>query len=101
MSSRGGWVVRALTASEGVVQPTPGGHAGLFGVAVECGVGQLDAQGDIVDGHAQQVLEEHDTGLPPRDLGESPVPVSMKVSISRSVSARICGLSAFIRAGEK
>ena len=55
---------------EVLIQPTPGGHAGFLGVAVERGVGQLDAQRNIVDGHAEEVLEEHDAGLAPRDLGE-------------------------------
>ena len=55
---------------EVLIQPAPGGHAGFLGFAVERGVGQLDTQGDIVDGHAQEVFEEHDAGLAPRDLSE-------------------------------
>ena len=39
-------------------------------IAVQRGVGQLDAQRDIVDGHAEEVLEEDDAGLSPRDLRE-------------------------------
>ena len=55
---------------EVLIQPAPGAHPGFLGFAVERGVGQLDAQRDIVDGHAQEVLEEDDAGLPPGDLSE-------------------------------
>lgn len=53
-----------------LIQRAPGAHPVLLGGAVECGVGELDAQRDVVDRHAEQVLEEHDTGLAPGDLGE-------------------------------
>ena len=71
MSSRGGWVVRARDRIvEVLIQPAPRRHAGFLGVAVQRGVGELDAQRHIVDGQAEEVLEEHDAGLTPRDLRE-------------------------------
>jgi hypothetical protein len=55
---------------EVLIQPAPGRHPGFLSFAVECGVRQLDAQGDVVDRHAEEVLEEDDAGLAPGDLCE-------------------------------
>jgi hypothetical protein len=51
-------------------EPAPRRHSGLLGLPVERRVGQLDTHGDIVDGHAKEVFEEDDAGLPPGDLRE-------------------------------
>ena len=58
-----------------LIQPAPRGHARFLGLPVQRGIGQLDAQGDIVDRHAEEVLEEHDARLSPCDLCEIALPV--------------------------
>ena len=53
-----------------LIQAAPGRRARFLAITVESRVGQLDTQRNILDRHAEEVLEEDDAGLPPRDLGE-------------------------------
>ena len=55
---------------EVLIEAAPRTHAGFLGFPVQRRVGQLDTQRHIIDRHTEEVFEEDDAGLPPRDLGK-------------------------------